>query len=150
MQGVLYLLAGGLADPPAFPCRKLPGLPGQGQGELVLPRRQLPQLISVQVLVGLTQRLPELEQAVHLVRALAHQQVARPRGQRRPAQAADPPGQLPVTGGPGLLGPRVPYGREVTRREGVQLVDDSVQLHSRLPAASPPVPRFWHCSPRMP
>ncbi|WP_193097120.1 hypothetical protein [Streptomyces sp. C8S0] len=133
MQGVLDLPAGIRAD--AVPClgRELIGVPGQGEGEFVLPRRQFLQLSAVEIAVGLPQRLAEPQQPFGLLGLPSYQQVSGPGRKRGSAQAADLLGEFPVARRAGGLGPCVPDGGEVTRRQSVELIGDRVQVHPDLP-----------------
>lgn len=136
VQGVLNLLPDIVADALPGLCRELAGLPGQGKGDLVLLRRQLSQLFAVQLLMRLPQRLTQLQQPLHLVGLLAHQQVTGPRRQRRAAQTTDLLRQLTVTGRAGGLRMLVTGSGEVTRRKAVQLTGNSVQIHPSHPPES--------------
>ncbi|MEU1889602.1 hypothetical protein [Streptomyces pristinaespiralis] len=88
-----------------------------------------PQLLAVEVLVRLAQALPELDQRVHLVRLLAHEQVAGPGGQSGAAQLLDLFGQFPVTGFSGRRRMLIRGCGELVRPQPVQLVGDSLQVH---------------------
>ncbi|MEV0186866.1 hypothetical protein AB0I54_48035 [Streptomyces sp. NPDC050625] len=94
--------------------------------------------------MGLAQRLTELQQPLHLIGLLTHQQIAGPRPQGRAAQTTDLVGQPTVASSTGGLGTLVAGGGEVTRRKAVQLIHDSVQIHPSHPPDS--ICRFCHHS----
>ncbi|MER6434190.1 hypothetical protein ABT272_41940 [Streptomyces sp900105245] len=76
---------------------------------------QLPQLLAVELLMGLTQCLTQVHQTLHFVRLLEHWKIARPRRKRRAAQPADLLGQLPIARGSRGPGTLIPDSREDAR-----------------------------------
>jgi len=90
--------------------------------------RQCPELGPGQRLLRGPERLGELEQLVHEVRALPHEEVDDPRAGARLPQASDRRGQVAVARRLRRLGPRITRVREVLRQHPVQLVGDLVEL----------------------
>lgn len=137
VQGVLDLLPHVVAEALSGTCRQLAGLLGQSEGDLMLLRRQLPQLIAVQIPMGSAQPLAQPQQPLHFIRLFAHQQIAGPRCQGGARQPTDLFGQFPLPRSPRRLGPHVSNGRELARSKGVQLIGDSIQIHPCLLPSTP-------------
>ncbi|UXY39275.1 hypothetical protein [Streptomyces albidocamelliae] len=131
MQGLLDLALDALTHRmPGLPGQPT-GLPGQRADHLALPACEPAQPGAVQFTVGAAQLLAEGEQRRDLVRLPAHQEVADPGGQARPAQCADLRGEALLAGPPGVQGATVTGRDELLRPQCVQLVGDGVQVHRR-------------------